>query len=77
MIGFLIVQGESGGEEPPTKCLNYAKEITSRAALASSLPPRGPQEQKEIASCFVGVTTWEKICREFAIPSEVLLETTD
>ena len=66
VIGFFIVEGKAG-EEVPGIWREFAKEMTGAEAIASSLPHRGPSEQNEIASCFKGVTTWQRVCREFAI----------
>ena len=47
--------------------LDYAKATINSDSIASSLPHRKPEERKSIASCFVGVTTWQLLCREFGI----------
>ena len=67
LAGLFIVEGENGSEEVPNKWQQFAKETTSRDAIGSSLPHRGPEEQREIAACFAGVTTWQRVCREFGI----------
>ena len=67
VVGFFIVQGEGGKEEVPAKWQEFAKNTIGAEALACSLPHRGPEEQREIAACFTGVTTWERVCREFGI----------
>jgi hypothetical protein len=67
VVGFFVVEGDGGGEEVPQQWVEYARETTAAASVASSLPHRGPEEQRQIASCFIGVTTWQKICREFGI----------
>lgn len=72
VIGFFIVQGEDGREELPMKWQEFAKNTISDEVLRPSLPHRGPAEQREIASCFAGATTWERVCREFVIDSEKL-----
>jgi hypothetical protein len=72
VIGFFIVQGEEVREEVPAKWREVAKDTISVDTIASSLPHRGPEEQSEIASCFAGVTTWEKVCREFDIEPKIL-----
>jgi hypothetical protein len=72
VIGFFIVSDENGSDEVPTKWREFAKHTISPEALASSLPHRGPLEQNEIASCFVGVTTWGRVCREFGIDATCL-----
>jgi hypothetical protein len=72
VIGFFIVNGDDEGDEVPAKWREFAKNTISPQALASSLPHRGPSEQNEIASCFAGVTTWSRVCREFGIEASCL-----
>jgi hypothetical protein len=72
VVGFFVVEGESGGEEAPANWREFAKHTISPEALATSLPHRGPSEQNEIASCFAGVTTWSRVCREFEIDATCL-----
>jgi hypothetical protein len=77
VIGFFIVEGE--GEEVPASWREFAINTTSTATIASSLPHRGPSEQNEIASCFAGVTTWQRLCKEYniehrSLPDEVLVD---
>jgi hypothetical protein len=67
VIGFFIVEGSAKDGDVPPRWRDYATEITSAAAIAGSLPHRGPEEQKGIASSFIGVTTWQKVCWEFGI----------
>jgi hypothetical protein len=67
VVGFFVVEGDGGGEQVPQRWLGYARDTTGAASIASSLPHRGPEEQRQIASCFIGVTTWRRICREFGI----------
>jgi hypothetical protein len=66
VAGFFIVEGEDASEEVPAKWFSFARETVSPAAIAASLPHRGPEEQKQIAAAFIGVTTWQRVCREFA-----------
>lgn len=75
VTGFFIVQGEGGKEELPSKWQEFAKHTISPQAIASSLPHRGPEEQREIRGCFTGVTTWERVCRELGIDPKSLPET--
>lgn len=67
VIGFFIVEGDGKDGDIPPYWLDYATEITGAAAIAGSLPHRGPEEQRGIASSFIGVTTWQTVCREFGI----------
>jgi hypothetical protein len=72
VVGFFIVEGEGGKEEVPEKWRRFASDTTGAGASASSLPHRGPEEQSEIASCFAGVTTWQRLCRQFGIDRKAL-----
>ena len=65
LMGFFIVEGNDTCTEVPAKWLTFAEDTIKREAVFSSLPHRGPEEQREIASAFVGVTTWQQVCEEF------------
>jgi hypothetical protein len=67
VIGFFIVEGDGNEGDIPPHWLDYSRKTTSAAAMGASLPHRGPEEQGGIASCFIGVTTWQTVCREFGI----------
>lgn len=71
VIGFFIVEGKAGGEQIPAKWQKFATDTIGVEAIASSLPHRGPDEQHEIASCFAGVTTWRKVCRELGVDESI------
>ena len=66
VAGFFIVEGEDASEEIPAKWLSFARETIAPSTIAAGLPHRGPDEQKQIAAAFIGVTTWQRVCREFA-----------
>ena len=70
VFGFFIVEGEC-----PASCLvlppawQHAVEATIKSdILKASLPHRNEAEREKIAGCFLGATTWQKVCREFNIP---------
>ena len=65
VFGFFIVEGKDNALDIPSEWIAFAKETISETAVASSLPHRGPIEQKEIAAAFIGVTTWQTVCHEF------------
>ena len=67
VIGFFIVEGNRTDDKVPTQWMEYAKHTTSSEAVKSSFPHRGPEERIGIAECFAGVTTWQRVCREFRI----------
>jgi hypothetical protein len=67
VIGFFIVEGNGTEGGVPPFWLDQARKTISREAITSSLPHRGPEEQEGIAGCFLGVTTWQRVCKEFEI----------
>ncbi|MFC1579555.1 hypothetical protein ACFL4N_01435 [Thermodesulfobacteriota bacterium] len=75
VIGFFIVEGKGTAEDVPPDWMDYARATISSEPIASSLPHRGPEEQKSIASCFAGVTTWQRVCKEFGIEWKRLPDT--
>jgi len=75
--GFFIVEGNSAQQDVPSPWLDHARDTIKSRSIASSLPHRGPEEQRAIASCFTGVTTWQRICREFAIEWKQIPDSTD
>ena len=77
IIGFFIVEGNNADGEVPTDWNNFAKQTVTTEAIASSLPHRGPEEQRGIASSFVGVTTWQRLCKEFKISWSMLPDLVD
>ena len=68
VLGMLIVEGSGDDETVPDYWRDYSERLVSAEVVASSLPHRGPAEQRAIAGSFVGVTTWQRVCREFDIP---------
>jgi hypothetical protein len=67
LIGFFIVEGNGRDPDVPPFWLDQAPITMSPEAIKSSLPHRGPEEQKAIARCFIGVATWQQLCVEFGI----------
>ena len=74
VIGFFIVEG-NGAADIPARWLEFARQTVSPDSIASSLPHRGPEEQRGIAAAFAGVTTWQAVCEEFGIPWNALPKT--
>ncbi len=72
VIGFFIVEGEGQSCDVPSQWIKYAKDTINSQVIQSSLPHRGPEEQKRIASSFIGVTTWQQVCKEFDIKWDTL-----
>lgn len=67
LLGFFIIEGNGLSVEVPSQWSAFAEATINSATIGSSLPHRGPEEQKGIASCFIGVTTWQRVCKEFGI----------
>lgn len=67
LFGFFIIEGNGLSVEVPPQWIAYAEATVNSATITSSLPHRGPEEQQGIASCFIGVTTWQRVCKEFGI----------
>jgi hypothetical protein len=65
IIGFFIVEGQGADCLVPAAWIEYARQTVAPGVVASSLPHRGPEEQHGIASCFAGVATWQRLCKEF------------
>lgn len=69
VLGFFIVEGEGGasGLDVPASW-QAAVEMTVRDdVLSASLPHRNHAEPEAISRCFLGATTWQRVCREFDI----------
>jgi hypothetical protein len=68
VFGFFIVEGR-----PPDKLLvpavwrEAAKVTVSTDMLVASLPHRTEAQRKQIADGFLGVATWQQVCKEFDI----------
>ena len=75
IYGLYIVEAEKGTTSvEPSSAWQEAVELTiSDEVLKGSLPHRSSDEQLQIASALLGVTTWQAVCDEFQIPREVLI----
>lgn len=67
VFGFFIVEGVDGGEEVPEVWLEVSRDTTTEGALDRSLPHRPEAVRQGIASGFLGVSTWQTVCRVFGI----------
>jgi hypothetical protein len=76
VLGFFIVEGDGAATAVPAKWQAFARETISPAAIAASLPHRGPEEERQIAACFAGATTWQRVCQEFGLAWQSLPDTT-
>ena len=71
VAAFFIVEGAAGGAVSP-EWQQHAETTISRGALEESLPHRSADERSAIAASFLGVTTWQIVCREFGIDPAAL-----
>lgn len=70
VFGFFIVEGEGG--DVPDRWRKAAFNTRSDSAIASSLPHRSREEVAELSSCFLGVTTWGKVCGALGLDASSL-----
>jgi hypothetical protein len=74
IYGLFVVEGDEGsGSVAPSVWRQVADLTISEEVLRGSLPHRTPEERSEIANSLLGVTTWQAVCEEFQIPSQVLI----
>ena len=73
LFGFFIVEGDQQ-RAVPTEWVQASKETISDQSLARGLPHRSAEQIAIIRTSFLGVTTWQALCAELGIPSNVLLE---
>jgi hypothetical protein len=76
VFGFFIVEGEDTGGIPE-HWIHAARETISPAALSSSLPHRSKAEAAGIRRSFLGVTTWQRVCRALEIDTSLLIDRLD
>lgn len=73
VFGFFIVESEDGSV--PAKWKDTAEETLSESVMKGSFPHRSAEEIKRIRKCFIGVTTWQKVCYSFGISMNDLPDT--
>jgi len=66
VFGFFIV--ESTDQTLPTEWSAACDALLSAQVLASSFPHRSGKDVKSISGCFLGLTTWQRVCAEFDLP---------
>jgi hypothetical protein len=78
VFGFFAVSGGRTADdiEVPAQWVDAAASTIGGSALTASLPHRTEAERGSIASCFLGVTTWQAICAEFELDWGRLPDTT-
>jgi hypothetical protein len=76
IYGFFIVEGKDGADavEVPERWREAARATVSPEAIARSLPHRSADEKQTIARAFLGVTTWQAVCRELKVDWRSLSE---
>jgi hypothetical protein len=72
VYGFFIVDGVEGTSRVPSNWQQAAADALKVQALEASFPHRSHAEREEIASCLLGVTTWQAICGHFGIDYSAL-----
>lgn len=76
VYGMYIVEGAQDGDpdtrEPAPVWMEAARSTLSDEVLQASLPHRTAEERTAIASGFLGVTTWQRVCTALEIPWTVV-----
>ena len=69
VYGFFIVESDalSTDGSVPELWNELTRNCTHSSSLQSSFPHRSAAEVSAISRCFLGVTTWRKVCAEFGI----------
>ena len=76
VYGFFIVESDTADGSVPELWRQAGQECLDPSALLSSFPHRSEAEVTAISRCYLGVTTWHKVCEKFDIdwhklPSQV------
>jgi hypothetical protein len=76
VVGFFIIEGEDGadGVDVPLSWRKQCDDTIRDDVLVESLPHRPPADLQEIADGYLGVTTWQRVCRALGISYESLPE---
>jgi hypothetical protein len=74
VFGMFIMEGdETGGVS--TLWSAVVRTAIAPETLAASFRHRGAEERDAIARCFLGITTWQRVCAEFGIDYSSLPDT--
>ena len=77
VFGLLLVEGAAPNPtEVPSVWQDAAAAAFATEALQRSFPHRGVEERAAIAQSFLGVATWQAVCRHFAFNFAALPDTT-
>lgn len=72
LYGFFIVESELADGSVPESWQIASQECLNSDVLSSSFPHRSSEETDAIANCFLGVTTWQRVCNQFEIDFRIL-----
>lgn len=67
VYGFFIVESNLPDGSVPDVWLRASQECLYPEVLSSSFPHRSSHEAEAISRCFIGVTTWQRVCQQFQI----------
>jgi hypothetical protein len=67
VFGFFLVQGQESDGALPAQWIAAMGEAMSAPVLEKSFPHRSTAERDAIAACFLGGTTWNRVCTTFGI----------
>jgi hypothetical protein len=68
ILGLMIVEGEGPtAVHPSTYWVSEANRQIDAESLSESLPHRSAEVRQQLASGFLGVTTWQAVCQKFSI----------
>jgi hypothetical protein len=65
VFGFFIIEGDEAGI--PARWKEAAGSALYETSLCTSFPHRSTAEIAQIASCYLGVATWQQVCSQFGI----------
>lgn len=74
VFGLFVVEGDSSGELSP-QWREASRATWAEASLTSSLPHRSPEQREQLRACFLGVTTWQRVVRQFGLSDAALPKT--
>ncbi|MFZ0879426.1 MAG: hypothetical protein WA002_08020, partial [Candidatus Acidiferrales bacterium] len=69
VYGFFIVESDRDSTDGsvPEVWRKAGKECIEPEALRTNFPHRSAEEVDAISRCYLGVTTWQKVCENFGI----------
>jgi hypothetical protein len=73
VLGLFVVEEEN--DRLPPGWRTAAEDTVAAKVLAASLPHRTGEERARIAEGFLGIATWEAVCREFGLDTGRLPDT--